>query len=173
MAEIMIFKKSTLRQLILFFSFSYLFTYIHSSWIKITSTYFCLLGVYFFMPVILEISFTFVPDSLVKSWKKRLLTVVIDTETEYHIKYITLANGPRLHDEDREITLRTETTDITTEVFRSDRNSEREHCLNVKSKGLQPLRLHISIFYVWHTSSESYATGTSWILPSLLVIRWS
>ena len=51
-AEIMIFKRPALRQLILFFSSSYLFTYIHSSWIKITSTYFCLLGVHFFTPVI-------------------------------------------------------------------------------------------------------------------------
>ena len=83
------------------------------------------------MSVILkQVFFTFTSDSLIKSWKKRLLTVVIDTDTEYQIKYITLTNNLRLHDRDREITLRTEIKDITTEVSEEDRNSEREHYLD-------------------------------------------
>ena len=131
MTETVIFKRPTLRQLVLFFSSSYLFTYIHSSWIKTTSTYFCLLGVHFFTSVTLEqVSFTFASDSLIESWKKRLLTVIIDTDTEHLIRYTTLKNGSKLHDGDRETTLRTEIKDITTEVSEEDRNSEREYCLN-------------------------------------------
>ena len=81
------------------------------------------------MSVILkQVFFTFASDSLVKSWKKRLLTVVIDIDTEHQIHH--LINDLRLHNEDREITLRTKITNITTEVFRSDRNSERGHCLD-------------------------------------------
>ena len=83
------------------------------------------------MSVILkQVFFTFAPDSLIKSWKKRLLMIVIDTETEYYIRYIILTNDLRLYDEDREITLRIKTTDITTRVLRLDRNPEREYCLN-------------------------------------------
>ena len=81
------------------------------------------------MPVTLkQVSFTFTSDSLIESWKKRLLTVVIDTDTEHQICH--LINGSRLHNGDREITLRMKITDITTEVFRSDRNSERGHCFD-------------------------------------------
>ena len=54
MVRTVVLKRSTLRQLVLFFSFLYLFTYVYSSWINITSTYFCLLGVYFFMSVTSE-----------------------------------------------------------------------------------------------------------------------
>ena len=54
--------------------------------------------------------------------------IVINTDTEHQIYH--LINGLRLHNRDRETTLRTEITDITTEVFRSDRNSERGHCFN-------------------------------------------
>ena len=78
--------------------------------------------------ILKQVSFTFTSDSLIKSWKKRLLTVVIDTDTEHQIYY--LINGLRLHDGDREIILRTEITDITTEVFRSDENPKRRHCLD-------------------------------------------
>ena len=88
-----------------------------------------MLGVHFFTSVTLEqVSFTFAPDSLVESWKKRLLTVVVDTDTEHQICHLT--NGLRLHNGDREMTLRTETTDIATGVFRSDRNPERGYCLD-------------------------------------------
>ena len=52
-AGTVVFKRPTLRQLAFFFSSSYLFTYVHSSWIKTTSTYFCLLGVHFFTSVTL------------------------------------------------------------------------------------------------------------------------
>ena len=90
-----------------------------------------MLGVHFFTSVILEqVFFTFASDSLIESWKKRLLIVVIDTDTEYQIKYATLINGLKLYNEDREITLRTEIKDITTEVLEEDRNSERGHYLN-------------------------------------------
>ena len=41
-----------------------------------------------------------------------------------------MTNNLRLHDKDREIILRTEITDITTEVSEKDRNPEREYCLN-------------------------------------------
>ena len=54
--------------------------------------------------------------------------IVIDTDTEHQIYH--LINDSRLHNEDREIILRTEITDIATEVFRSDENPEREHCFN-------------------------------------------
>ena len=90
-----------------------------------------MLGVHFFTSVTLkQVSFTFTPDSLIKSWKKRLLTVVIDTDIEHLIEYTTLINGPKLYDKDREIILRTETTDITTEVSEKNENSERGHYLN-------------------------------------------
>ena len=79
MAEIMVFKRPTLRQLILFFSSSYLFTYVHSSWIETTSTYFCLLGVHFFTFVTESISFYIVKK---KSEKERIYTVSIKW-TEY------------------------------------------------------------------------------------------
>ena len=49
--------------------------------------------------------------------------IVIDTDTEHQIYYLT--NDLRLHDEDRETTLKIKITDITTEVFRSDRTPER------------------------------------------------
>ena len=54
--------------------------------------------------------------------------IVINTDTEHQICH--LINGLRLHNEDREITLRMKITDIITEVFRSDRNPERGHCFN-------------------------------------------
>ena len=54
--------------------------------------------------------------------------IVINTDTEHQIYYLT--NDLRLHDGDREITLRTEITDIITEVFRSDENPERGHCFD-------------------------------------------
>ena len=83
------------------------------------------------MPVTLkQVFFTFVSDSLVKSWKKRLLTIVIDTDTEYQIEYVTLINDLKFYDEDREMTLRIKIKDIITEVSREDRNPEREYCLN-------------------------------------------
>ena len=41
-----------------------------------------------------------------------------------------MTNDLRLHDEDREKILRTEITDITTEVSEENKNSEREHCLD-------------------------------------------
>ena len=92
------------------------------------------------MPVILEqVFFTFAPDSLIESWKKRLLMVVVNTDTEHQIHH--LINDSRLHNEDREIILRTETINITTEVFRSDENSEREYCLD------------------WYTASEPSIKG--------------
>ena len=72
-----------------------------------------------------QVFFTFISDNLIKSWKKRLLMIVINTDTEYQIYH--LINGLRLHNEDREITLRIKITDIATEVFRSDENSERGH----------------------------------------------
>ena len=56
--------------------------------------------------------------------------IVIDTDTEYQIKYIILTNDLRLHDKDREIILRIKTKNITTEVSEEDRNSERKYCLN-------------------------------------------
>ena len=83
------------------------------------------------MSVILkQVSFTFTPDSLIKSWKKRLSTVVINTDTEYQIEYATLTNDSRLHNGDRETILRTEIKNIATEVLEEDKNSERGHCLN-------------------------------------------
>ena len=56
--------------------------------------------------------------------------IVIDTDTGYHIKYIILTNGLRLHAEDREMTLRMRIMNIATEVSEEDKNSERGHCLN-------------------------------------------
>ena len=41
-----------------------------------------------------------------------------------------MTNDLRLYDEDREITSKIETTDITTEVLEKDENPKREHCLN-------------------------------------------
>ena len=75
-----------------------------------------------------QVFFTFASDSLVKSWKKRLLTVVINTDTEHQIYH--LINDLRLYDKDREMTLRIKITDIATEVFRSDKNPERGHCFD-------------------------------------------
>ena len=82
------------------------------------------------MSMILEqVFFTFASDSLIESWKKRLLIIVINTETKHHIKYATLINDLRLYNRDKEIILRIKITDITTKVFRSDRNFERGHYL--------------------------------------------
>ena len=56
--------------------------------------------------------------------------IIINIETGHHIEYTTLINDLRLYDEDRETILRMKIMNITTEVFRSDRNSEREYCLD-------------------------------------------
>ena len=56
--------------------------------------------------------------------------IVVNTDIRHLIKYITLTNGLKLYNEDREITSETEITDIATEVSEKDRNSERGHCLN-------------------------------------------
>ena len=56
--------------------------------------------------------------------------IIINTDTEYYIEYVILINGLRLYNEDREIILRTEITDITTAVLGEDKNPGREYCLN-------------------------------------------
>ena len=52
-----------------------------------------------------------------------------------------MINGSRLYNGDREITSRMKIKDITTEVFRSNENPEREYCLD------------------WCTASESSIKG--------------
>ena len=68
--------------------------------------------------------------------------IVIDTDIEYQIRYVTLINGSRLYDEDREITLRTEIKDITTEVSEENRNPERKYCLNWCTAGKMSIKDH-------------------------------
>ena len=54
--------------------------------------------------------------------------IVINIDIEHQIYH--LINDLRLHDEDREITLRMKIMNIATEVFRSDENSERRYCFD-------------------------------------------
>ena len=56
--------------------------------------------------------------------------IVINTDTGHLIKYVTLINDLKLHDEDREITSRMKIMNITTEVSEKNRNSERRYYLN-------------------------------------------
>ena len=56
--------------------------------------------------------------------------VVVNIDTEHLIEYVTLTNDLKLHDEDREMTLRIEITDIATEVSGKDENFGRGYCLN-------------------------------------------
>ena len=53
--------------------------------------------------------------------------IVINTDIEHHIRYITLINDLRLYNEDREINLRMKIMNITTEVSEEDKNSKREY----------------------------------------------
>ena len=88
-----------------------------------------------------QVFFTFAPDSLIESWKKRLLMVVIDIDTGHQIKYVILTNDSKLHNKDRETTLRIRIINIATEVSGENRNSERGHCIN------------------WYTASEMSIKG--------------